>query len=534
MDKIAQHRRIEPSAAAGAALEHDVGVRLHDAVEHAVEAEHIAVGDFTLLVRGQRVGPEVRDRPVEVPLHIGDIGAVQDPVDAFDQVVLDFPASDVQHQLVAAPDRVAPGDLHSPVGVRAEEVGVLRHHLGLEPDAEFHAEVIDLPHELRQAALDLLLIDEPVAEAGIVVVALSEPAVVHDDHLDAHVFGGFRYFDQFLVVEVKKCRFPGVDQDGAPDVPHKFAPVEISAEEIVEVVAHPGDSLVGVGHEDGRRVEGLARLDGVAEEAVVDAHHEARLVVLVELGLSEEASRVHQREAVAGAKILISRVFDERDEGVLLVGGDAAPAADLVHVVGQGLALDLALLAVPSREGDQVKGAAVHVIHVDGHDALEVDAAAAVVVNARRAHDDVRFFKDGIEERHLNVGDGVLDGELQSVHGVRVCCKGGREPVQGKGTLVDLVRDVAAVEGKAAVAILHFDRIDAEIALLLGRELLRLGVEGEGALLERVVGVAREAAVVAADQVAEVLVADRGSVVKVVDIVEVADLELVGGLGSVQ
>ena len=56
---------------------------LHDAVENAVEAENIAVGDFALLVCRESVGPEVCDRPVEVPFHIIDIGAVQDPVNAF-------------------------------------------------------------------------------------------------------------------------------------------------------------------------------------------------------------------------------------------------------------------------------------------------------------------------------------------------------------------------------------------------------------------------------------------------------------------
>ena len=298
---------------------------------------------------------------------------------------------------------MAPGDFHSPVGVRAEEVGVLRYHFGFEPDSEFHAEIIDLTHEFCKAALDLLLVDIPVAETGVVVVALSEPAVVHDDHFYAHFLGGFRYFDQFLVVEVKKCRFPGVDQDGTPDIPHKFALVEVSAEEVMEVVAHFGQALVGVGHEHGRCVEGLARLDRIAEEAVIDAHDEARLVVLIELCFRQKASRVHQGESVAGAVILIGSALDQRDEGVLLVGRDAAAAADLMYMVSQGLALDLALLAVSAGKGDQVHAASVHVVHVDGHDALEVYAAISAVVNARSAHDDIGLFKDGVEERHCSV-----------------------------------------------------------------------------------------------------------------------------------
>ena len=96
------------------------------------------------------------------------------------------------------------------------------------------------------------------------------------------------------------------------------------------------------------------------------------------------------------------------------------------------------------------------------------------------------------------------------------------------------MRDVAAVKGKASVTVLNFYGIDAEVALLLGGELLGLGVEGKGALPKGVVGVPREAAVVAADQVTEVFVADRGSVIQMVYIVEIADLELVGGLCGVK
>ena len=302
----------------------------------------------------------------------------------------------------------------------------------------------------------------------------------------------------------------------------------------MEVVAHFGQALVGVGHEHSRRIEGLARLNGIAEQAVIDAHDETGLVVLVELCFRQKAPRVHQSEAVAGAIILIGSTLDQRDERVLLVGRDAAAAADLMYMVGKGLALDLALLAVSAGKGDQVHAASVHVVHVDGHDALEVYAAISAVVDARSAHNDIGLFKDGVEERHCYFGDGVLDGELQGLHCVEVRREGGRKTVQGEGSVVNLVRDVAAVEGKTAVTVLYFYGVNAEVALLLGGEFLGLGVEGEGALPEGIVGVPREAAVVAADQITEIFIADRGSVIQMVYIVEIADLELIGGLCSMQ
>ena len=205
-----------------------------------------------------------------------------------------------------------------------------------------------------------------------------------------------------------------------------------------------------------------------------------------------------------------------------------------MHMVCQGLALDLALLAVSAGEGYQVHAASVHVVHVEGHDTLQIYAAVSAVSDARRAHDDIGFLKDGIEERHGHLRDRVLDRELQGLYCVAVRREGSRKPFQSEGTVVYSVRDIAAVEGKAAVAVLNFYGVDTEIALLLGGEFLRLGVEGESALFEGVIGIPREAAVIAADQEAEIFVADRSAVIQVVYIVEIADLELISGFGGVQ
>ena len=302
---------------------------------------------------------------------------------------MDFPACHIQYQLVSAADGMPSGDFHGPVGVGAEQVGILGYHLRLEPDAEFHAQIVDLPYQLRQAAFDLFLIDIPVSEARIIIVTLSEPAVIHDDHLDAHIFGCFGYIDQLFIIKVEKRSFPGIDQDRASDIPYEFAPVEISAEEMMEVVAHSGQSLMGIGHKDGRRVKGLARFNRKAEQAVVDAHDKPCLIVLVQFRFHEKAPRIHQGEAIAGTEFFISRAVHEGCKRILLVGGDAAAAADLVHMMGQGLTLDLTFLTVSSGEGDQIHIAPVHKIHIDGHNTLEVDPVAAVVVDTGRPHNDI-------------------------------------------------------------------------------------------------------------------------------------------------
>ena len=74
----------------------------------------------------------------------------------------------------------------------AIEIGVGIDHLRLDPQAEIHAECMHFVDERLEAVGELLLVDIPVAEAGVVVFALAEPAVVHDKAVHAERGGFFR------------------------------------------------------------------------------------------------------------------------------------------------------------------------------------------------------------------------------------------------------------------------------------------------------------------------------------------------------
>ncbi len=490
--------------------------------------------DLTLALRGKDIGPEVRDGPVDIPFDIVNIGAVQDPVDGPDQVVLDLSSAHVQDQLVAASDGVAAGDLHDPVGMGPEEIRILGDHLGLEPDAEFQSYVVDLPDQLCQAAADLLLVDVPVAQARVIVIPLAEPAVVHNDHLDPHVLCGSGDLHQLDVVEGEKGGFPGVDQNGTSDIPDKSAPVHVGAEEVVVVLAHPGQALVGIGHEDRRSFKIISRGHLPGKEPVVDTHDQAGLVILVQLRLRQKAARIHKGKTVAGTVILGSVSFRQGDKGILLMGGNAPSAADLVDVVGQALPLHLALLAVAAGKGDQVQIPAVHKVHVHGHDPLESDGLCASVMDSGGAHDDIGLLKDRIQESDPDLCHGVLQRKLQGICGIFLPGKGGGKAFQREGALADLMRDIPSVKGKAAVSVLYLDGIDAEISLLLGGEFLGLGIQGEGPLFQGIVGIARKAAVIATDQIAQVLIVDGGPVIEVLHVIQISYLQLIGRPGRMQ
>src|SRR3954471_13470164 len=73
----------------------------------------------------------------------------------------------------------------------AIEVAVGIHHLRLDPDAEVHAELMDAIDDRLETVGKFFFINVPVAESGVIVLALAEPSVVDDKALDAEGSGLF-------------------------------------------------------------------------------------------------------------------------------------------------------------------------------------------------------------------------------------------------------------------------------------------------------------------------------------------------------
>ena len=77
----------------------------------------------------------------------------------------------------------------------AIQIGIGIDHLRLDPQAEVHAQRVNLVDQRLQPVRKLLLVHVPVAEAGVIVFALPEPAVVHHEAIDAERRGLFRQRD---------------------------------------------------------------------------------------------------------------------------------------------------------------------------------------------------------------------------------------------------------------------------------------------------------------------------------------------------
>ena len=126
---VVEHARIEAPAAAAAVFQQQVRELVHNPLLEAVQRQHIPVR----LLRAA----EICQRPVHIPLQIGDGGAVQRAGNALPDVLLHLRAAQIQHQLVPAQHGPPLSGLDGPVRVLPVKGAVLGNHFRLHPDAKF-------------------------------------------------------------------------------------------------------------------------------------------------------------------------------------------------------------------------------------------------------------------------------------------------------------------------------------------------------------------------------------------------------------
>ena len=200
--------------------------------------------------------------------------------------------------------------MQAPVGVRAVKVAVGRDHLRLEPDAEFNAERVYTAHQLAKSALELILIDIPVSERGL--------AVIHNKHFDTEIGGILCDGDKLVCIEVEISRLPVVYDDraffGLP-----FAAAEIVAVQLMICTAHPAHAVIGIHHNDLRRLETFARLELPRKVHRIDAHKHAGGTHTVYLDLSRKVAGIHERKSEDLSAFLGIAVTRKSDEGIVIM-----------------------------------------------------------------------------------------------------------------------------------------------------------------------------------------------------------------------
>ena len=485
---------------------------------------------LSLALGGQGGGPHVGEAAVHVPLHIGDVRAGQNGLDLSIDAAPHLRAGEVQHQLIAAPGGDPAGDAQRPVGVFPVEIAVLADHLRLDPDAEGHAQLLQPGDQGLQPAGQLAVVHHPVPQAAVVVVPLAEPAVVHDEQLDAQRGGGFGDVRQLFGVKAEVGGLPVVDEHRAAGAPEGVLD-QVLPDGPVELAAHLPQAAGGADQRRLRGGEGGVWLQGPAELVGVDAHHQPDVVILAGLRLGLEIAAVQQHGPVAQAVVLVGLPVAEDHKGVVLVAGGPTDAAHPLDAGTQRGAAGGPLHHVAAVKGDQVQIGALEV-QTQGGALAQADGRASAVAYLDRAGNQVAVLKHAIGQLHRQIGGRVLQGDPEGFRPLRSAEKG--QAVQLILTPLHLPAGQAQIGHTAAVRIFDLNGGQAEIPHAAGGVLLGEGVQGVGAVRPGLMGIGRAGPVGIADQIGQVAVPDPGAVVGVNQNIVPVGLHLISGVFGVQ
>ena len=170
--------------------------------------------------------------PVGIPFHIFNIGAFQDFTHLIENIFSHIFSGKIQNKLISSSGNGMSRNFQRPVRMFPVKITVLRYHLRLKPDAEFQADLIYSFYQTFQSARQLLFIYHPVSQAAVVIVSLSKPAVIHDQHLNAYFFGLSCDLQQLLCIKSKICGFPVIDQDWSSGI-FEFSSADILTNSLV-------------------------------------------------------------------------------------------------------------------------------------------------------------------------------------------------------------------------------------------------------------------------------------------------------------
>ena len=474
--EVVERTAVKSAASACAAFKEDIGEGLRKPLGKIVKSQNIAVTEFALPVGGQIFCKVFRHFSVLIPFYIGDIVFPQDLAHRLEDIVDDLLPREVEDELSAPAAGFNARLCDRPVGMRAEKVAVLAHHLGLKPKAEFQPPLLAAVDDRTKPAFELVFVDRPIAETGGVAVALAEPAVVENEGIDPEFC---RFVDdgkQLFVVKVEVGRLPIVDDDGTARI-HIFGIDDGGTEEIVVRARHPAQSLSGIAQRRLRRFQRLARAEFPAEKLIADtALHAGDAVVRQFRGQSKTAA-VKERKPVAFAPLLACVLFDKRKEGIHMMRGISARRAQPQDALrkrrddGRAFPPPCARQAQSGEDPSRIRK-----FRAEGERLFDLHGLASHVSHGEAANKDVGRIGNRIFQIDLRVGKVIFQGDNERF--IRLPCTG--HSLERKRALFDLMGKIAEPAHPRSVRTLDHDRrlpkISAREAAAFGGHHIRLHI----------------------------------------------------------
>ena len=155
--------------------------------------------------------PQGNAVPVHVPFHIGNACSIHDAAYILHDIIPDIFPGKIQQQLMPSQHR-GKAVCQCPVRVEAVEIRIGIDGFRLKPEAEFHALGTNSVRQFFQTTGQFLFVHPVVAQARLVVLPVTEPAVIQNKEFTAQGFGPVGQVQKPGLIEIKHAAFPAVVQ----------------------------------------------------------------------------------------------------------------------------------------------------------------------------------------------------------------------------------------------------------------------------------------------------------------------------------
>ena len=233
------------------------------------------------------------------------------------------------------------------------KTAVLRHHLRLHPDSEFHSQAVNPANQAAQGTAQLFYVYLPVSQTGAIRIPLSEPSVVQHHHFHAQFLCLSCDIQYLFSGKIKVGGFPVVDQH-RPGNGLVLSPAKAAAHGLMDAARQCTQPMAAVPHDNLRPKENLPRFKLIGKHLILKPHRHPGLTVLVRLRLCLKGPAVHKGHAVTGAMVFGCLPSCQYQKWIILVAGSPSAASYDLGAVAQGGSLEIALHCVASVKLNQI------------------------------------------------------------------------------------------------------------------------------------------------------------------------------------
>ncbi len=349
---------------------------------------------------------------------------MKDVSHTFVNIVAHFGSGQIQYVLLPALGRTPSRNLNCPVRMRAVQIRIRRNHLRLKPDSKFQSDFTNLFYQIRKPRSKLFFIHRPVSKRVVIPVSPSKPAVIHNQHFNAVLFGAPGNIQKLFRIKIKISSFPVIDKNRTFLI-FIYTAYQMSPVKIMQISRHFSKSLGRIGKHCLRCLENLSRLQIPAETVPVDSHNHPHLIKLVQFRLRDKISRINEIHRIHFSGFLRSIRHHQCYKRMFLMAGFSSYRRDELFSIPDTPPLNMPL---PGPASCQRKHLVLPVVHIQtgAVHLLQTETLISCVFNPDASGNNITGRKHRIGQSHPQLQNFILAQNFQSLH-LFLCSEGGRQ-----------------------------------------------------------------------------------------------------------